>query len=78
MLQFRLVQVDITRPENKPWFAKYRYDIPVLHLNGAFLAKHRITLDFLNESLTSAERGERVAVAGDPNPQLPAPPTPLD
>lgn len=24
--------IDITQPENKDWFACYRYDIPVLHV----------------------------------------------
>ena len=36
--------VDITAPGNERWFERYKYDIPVLHLNGRFLAKHRLQL----------------------------------
>ncbi len=38
----RLVEVDIAAPSNALWFQRYQNDIPVLHLNGQFLAKHRL------------------------------------
>jgi hypothetical protein len=71
------VEVDITTPSNKPWFAKYKYDIPVLHLNGYYFAKHRISLETLEAGLEQASKGDIVLKDGDPNPQLPSPPTPL-
>ncbi|KJE90773.1 hypothetical protein CAOG_02028 [Capsaspora owczarzaki ATCC 30864] len=33
--------IDITRPENATWFEKYKYDIPVLHINDQFAMQHR-------------------------------------
>ena len=44
-------EVDIRRPENQKWFGKYRYEIPVFHLNGKFLMKHRVDLKLLEEHL---------------------------
>lgn len=77
-MQFKLVEVDITHPSNKEWFNKYRYDIPVLHLNGKYLSKHRIALDYLEPRLARASQGLPVQTEnGDPNPDFPAPPTPL-
>ncbi len=72
------MQVDITLPTNKPWYDKYRYDIPVLHLNGQYIAKHRIALQYLDAHLEAvAATGVVAKVNGDPNPDLPRPPTPL-
>lgn len=36
-----LEAVDITDAENAQWWAKYKYDIPVLHIDGIYWAKHR-------------------------------------
>lgn len=51
--QFNFEKVDITKPENREYLKMYRYDIPVLHLNGEFLCMHRLDknllLDRLNE-----------------------------
>ncbi|KAL5484172.1 hypothetical protein EMCRGX_G020624 [Ephydatia muelleri] len=40
-------------PENKEWFEKYRYHIPVIHLDGQFLMKHRVNERLLKEALHS-------------------------
>ncbi|KAM3874251.1 glutaredoxin-like protein C5orf63 homolog, partial [Diretmus argenteus] len=48
-------QVDITLPENKVWYDAYKYDIPVFHLNGHFLMKHRVNTALLEKQLTEAE-----------------------
>jgi hypothetical protein len=37
-----LKEVDITLPENKTWFDKYKYDIPVFHLEGEYLMRHKV------------------------------------
>ena len=44
-------EVDIKLPENKKWFGLYRYEIPVFHLNGKFLMKHRVDLKLLEQHL---------------------------
>ncbi|KAI2642453.1 glutaredoxin C5orf63-like protein [Labeo rohita] len=49
--RFELQEVDITRPENRVWFDRYRYDIPVFHLNGQFLMMHRVNLALLERRL---------------------------
>ncbi|EOD25917.1 hypothetical protein EMIHUDRAFT_237316 [Emiliania huxleyi CCMP1516] len=38
-----LEAVDITDEDHAQWLAKYKYDIPVLHLDGAYWTKHRLT-----------------------------------
>lgn len=42
MHRYHFHKVDITLPVNKKWYKKYRYDIPVFHLNDTFLMKHRV------------------------------------
>jgi hypothetical protein len=77
-VQYKLVEVDITRPENKAWHDKYKYDIPVLHLQGDFLTKHRLALQFLDAHLEAYYKSGAIPrVNGDPNPDLPRPPTPM-
>lgn len=53
--QFELETVDITLPENKEWYKKYRHDIPVFHLNGQFLMKHRADLKVFHQRLADIE-----------------------
>ncbi|KAM6986789.1 glutaredoxin-like protein C5orf63 homolog [Aplochiton taeniatus] len=48
-------QVDITLPENKVWYDKYKYEIPVFHINGQFLMKHRVDISLLEKHLAKAE-----------------------
>lgn len=36
-----LEAVDITDVGNEQWWGKYKYDIPVLSIDGKFFAKHR-------------------------------------
>lgn len=48
-------QVDITQPENKVWFDRYKYDIPVFHLNGQFLMMHRVNTTVLEGRLAKEE-----------------------
>lgn len=47
--------MDISLPENKEWYKKYRYDIPVFHLNGQFLMKHRADLKVFHQRLADIE-----------------------
>lgn len=53
--QFILQEVDITLPENSAWYDKYKYDIPVFHLNGKFLMKHRVDIPKFEDRLRKLE-----------------------
>ncbi|KAG1926013.1 glutaredoxin-like protein C5orf63 homolog isoform X2 [Pimephales promelas] len=50
----QLQEVDITLPENRVWFDRYRYHIPVFHLNGQFLMMHRVNSTLLEKRLDEA------------------------
>uniref|UniRef100_A0AAG5DNW4 Acetyl-CoA acetyltransferase, mitochondrial n=1 Tax=Anopheles atroparvus TaxID=41427 RepID=A0AAG5DNW4_ANOAO len=53
--RYRLEKIDITRKENIRFLRLYRYDIPVLFLNGQFLCMHRLNTDFLQKRLGEIE-----------------------
>lgn len=53
--QFVLQLVDISLPENKEWLDRYRWDIPVFHLNGQFVMKHRVDVVLLDRLLKDTE-----------------------
>jgi len=56
VLQFVLQQVDISLPENRLWWDRYRWDIPVFHLNGRFVMKHRVDVALLDKLLQDTEK----------------------
>jgi hypothetical protein len=63
-----LRQVDITDPENQEWWDRYKYDIPVLHINGVYWTKHRLDVKEAMEALTQVkEQGTLPARSGQPN-----------
>jgi glutaredoxin len=62
-----LEQVDITDPEHKDWFSKYKYDIPVLHIGEQYWMKHRIDVEEAKEDLTEALEGRFVERQGQPD-----------
>ncbi len=35
------IEIDIKDDQNKTWFSKYRYEIPVIHINNQFLFKYK-------------------------------------
>ncbi|XP_027029482.1 glutaredoxin-like protein C5orf63 homolog isoform X2 [Tachysurus fulvidraco] len=49
-------EVDITVPENSVWYDRYKYDIPVFHLNGQFLMMHRVNIAVLEKRLAKSEK----------------------
>ncbi|XP_058848400.1 glutaredoxin-like protein C5orf63 homolog isoform X1 [Acipenser ruthenus] len=57
--RFVLQEVDITLPENTVWYERYKYDIPVFHLNGQFLMMHKVQTHTLMKKLESIEEKER-------------------
>eukprot|EP00928_Gymnodinium_smaydae_P011496 TRINITY_DN14233_c0_g1_i1.p2 TRINITY_DN14233_c0_g1~~TRINITY_DN14233_c0_g1_i1.p2 ORF type:complete len:148 (+),score=26.54 TRINITY_DN14233_c0_g1_i1:33-446(+) len=64
-----LVAVDITDRDKRAWWDRYKYDIPVLHLNDAYWAKHRIEPEACAAGLAAARAGRFVAQPGEPNAQ---------
>lgn len=52
--RFVFKKIDITK--NKKYFDLYRYEIPVLHLNGEYLCKHRLNATLLAEKLDEIEK----------------------
>eukprot|EP00118_Oscarella_pearsei_P008330 m.42294 g.42294 ORF g.42294 m.42294 type:complete len:104 (+) comp33348_c0_seq3:21-332(+) len=40
--KYVLEEIDITLPENRHWFRKYKYDIPVFYFNNELFMKHKI------------------------------------
>ncbi|XP_073247388.1 glutaredoxin-like protein C5orf63 homolog isoform X1 [Porites lutea] len=53
--RFHFEEVDITEKGNEAWFSKYKYEIPVFHLNGTFLMKHRVNEELLEKELRKCE-----------------------
>uniref|UniRef100_G1LUB0 Glutaredoxin-like protein n=4 Tax=Ailuropoda melanoleuca TaxID=9646 RepID=G1LUB0_AILME len=54
--RFILQEVDITLPENSAWYERYKFDIPVFHLNGQFLMMHRVDISKLEKQLQKLEQ----------------------
>ena len=46
--------VDITDDDQRDYYEKYKYDIPVLHLNGQYWTKHRLTREEAVEGIMEA------------------------
>lgn len=64
-----LDQVDITDESHAEWHSKYKYDIPVLHVNSQYWLKHRTTLEEAKAGLLeAAQKGlDFPARSGEPN-----------
>merc|ERR1711879_896412 len=52
-----LEAVNIVEAGNDHWWRRYKFDIPVLHINGQYWAKHRVTLEESLEALAAAQEG---------------------
>jgi hypothetical protein len=55
IFQYNFEEVYITDKGNEEWYIKYKYEIPVFHLNGTFLMKHRVDEKLLEEKLSEYE-----------------------
>ncbi len=53
--RFSLHEVDISLPENKRWRNLYKFEIPVLFLEGKFICKHRLNENYLIRNLNEIE-----------------------
>ncbi|KAJ1207759.1 hypothetical protein NDU88_003149 [Pleurodeles waltl] len=62
--RFILQEVDITLPENADLYDRYKYDIPVFHLNGQFLMMHKVNLRKLEQQLLKLEQQHNGSIQG--------------
>lgn len=62
-----LTAVDITDADKTEWFDKYKYDIPVLHIDGKYWTKHRVTQTEALKAIEEASAGEFEARRGQPD-----------
>ncbi len=62
-----LEQVDITDPGNAAWHAKYKWDIPVLHVGDAYWTKHRLSPEEAREGLREAASAAFRPKQGEPD-----------
>jgi len=53
-----LEAVDITDKDKTEFWDKYKYDIPVLHMNGKYWTKHRLSKEDALETLMIAQSGK--------------------
>ena len=53
-----LEAVDITDKDKTEVWDKYKYDIPVLHINGKYWTKHRLSKEDALETLMIAQSGK--------------------
>ncbi len=56
---FEFESVDITAGGNEAWFDRYRHEIPVVHLNGREIFRHRVDERELRALLAGAKVGKR-------------------
>jgi len=71
----QLEAVDITDPDKTEFFDKYKWDIPVLHVNNLYWTKHRLDADdakeFLDQVKSFQEEGKEDKIPlpqkGEPN-----------
>lgn len=59
--------IDITDDEHQDWYSKYKYDIPVLHIDGQYWIKHRLSEDEAITGLQEAKEGTFSSPPGEPD-----------
>ena len=62
-----LFSVDIADPRNQVWWDRYKYDIPVLHVDGRYWIKHRLSTEEALAGLAEAAAGSFAPRQGDPD-----------
>ena len=62
-----LEAIDITDPDKTEFFDKYKWDIPVLHINDLYWTKHRLSADETVKALDEARAGNFEVQRGEPN-----------
>ena len=59
--------VDISAKQHLEWRRRYKWDIPVLHIDGKFFQCHRVSLPELDSALREAASGEFHERDGEPD-----------
>ena len=59
--------IDITDLDKTEVYDKYKWDIPVLHMNGKYWTKHKLDVKEAVDALTRATNGEFEEQRGEPN-----------
>ncbi|KAL7490224.1 hypothetical protein ACHAW6_015991 [Cyclotella cf. meneghiniana] len=62
-----LYAVDITDDDKQHWFSKYKYDIPVLHIDDVYWAKHRLTAEDAITGIKESREGRFAKRLGEPD-----------
>lgn len=62
-----LEAVDITDADKTDLYERYKYDIPVLHVNGRYWAKHSITAKEAVQGIRKATEGTFNSPKGEPD-----------
>ena len=62
-----LIAVDITDQDKTEMWDRYKYDIPVLAIDGVYWTKHRINTNEARAALTEAATGEFRERPGEPD-----------
>jgi len=62
-----LEAVDITDEDKSDWFSKYKWDIPILHIDGKYWTKHRMTPEEAVEGLKAATADNFQEQPGEPD-----------
>lgn len=55
-VDFEMQRIDVTDAANAKWYALYCNDIPVVHLNGKEVFRHRVSERRLREILEAVHR----------------------
>lgn len=64
----KVERIDITEPGNKKWYALYANDIPVVHLNGQEVSRHRVSERALRKLLEQTNPRQSTLPDVDHNP----------
>ena len=59
--------VDITDDDKEIYWDKYKWDIPVLHINGLYWTKHNLSLEEAKNALAAAKAGSFEVQQGEPD-----------
>lgn len=62
-----LKAVDITDDDKEIFWDKYKWDIPVLHINGLYWTKHRLESEDAKKALEAARTGNFEIQKGEPD-----------
>lgn len=62
-----LILMDITDRCYEQWYERYKFDIPVVHINDHYWAKHRLTRKQAIEGIQAANAGTFQSPKGMPN-----------